>query len=316
MNSSPRVFISHASEDKERFVFDFAIKLRAKGVDAWVDQWEILPGDSLVQKIFNEGLGEAEAAIIVLSQNSVNKKWVQEELDVSVVLKIKGQIRLIPVVLDDCTVPNALIATKWVKIPDITSYYKELDQIAMTIFGVTAKPPLGTPPRYVQTEIDEVPGLSKVDSIVLKLACEKVLETGSPYVQTATILPDLEVLGIPVQEFSEALEILYDQSLIAVQREFADNISFLEVTLYGFDQYAHIYIKSFDDLVMRVGSLIVNEGIITNNAMAQTLAQPLVLIDHILKLLTSNDFIEITEAMGDDIQVIDVKAKLKRKLRG
>ena len=53
---SPKVFVSHASEDKERFVRNFATQLRAQGIDAWVDEWEIVPGDSLIDKIFEEGL--------------------------------------------------------------------------------------------------------------------------------------------------------------------------------------------------------------------------------------------------------------------
>ena len=31
----PKVFISHASEDKERFVVNFATALRENGIDAW-----------------------------------------------------------------------------------------------------------------------------------------------------------------------------------------------------------------------------------------------------------------------------------------
>lgn len=82
-----KVFISHSWDDKERFVTEFAIKLRGRGVDAWVDQWEMMPGDSLVRKIFCEGIQNAEAFIIVLSKNSVQKKWVKEELDLAVVKK-------------------------------------------------------------------------------------------------------------------------------------------------------------------------------------------------------------------------------------
>ena len=81
---NPKVFISHASEDKDRFVTSFATKLRENGVDAWFDRWEILPGDSLVDKI-NEGLKEAQAVIIILSNFSVNKPWVREELNTSIV---------------------------------------------------------------------------------------------------------------------------------------------------------------------------------------------------------------------------------------
>lgn len=79
----PKVFLSHAGEDKERFVVEFAKRLREKGVDAWFDKWEILPGDSLVDKIFEEGLKDADAIIVVLSENSINKPWVREELNAS-----------------------------------------------------------------------------------------------------------------------------------------------------------------------------------------------------------------------------------------
>ena len=49
---NPKVFICHASEDMERFVMHFATKLRNVGIDAWLDKWEMLLGDSLVDKIF------------------------------------------------------------------------------------------------------------------------------------------------------------------------------------------------------------------------------------------------------------------------
>src|SRR5215207_9497571 len=98
----PKVFVSHASEDKDRFVIDFATKLRSEqGLDAKVDTWEILPGDSLVRKIFDEGIGEAEAVIVVISEHSINKPWVREELDVSTVRSIEDGIKLIPVVIGD-----------------------------------------------------------------------------------------------------------------------------------------------------------------------------------------------------------------------
>jgi len=79
--SNTKVFISHASEDKERFVIDFATKLRKIGIDAWLDKWEMLPGDSLVDKIFEEGIKDAEAFIVILSKNSILKPWVREELN-------------------------------------------------------------------------------------------------------------------------------------------------------------------------------------------------------------------------------------------
>ena len=128
------MFISHASEDKDRFTVDFATRLRERGINAWIDQWEMLPGDSLIDKIFEEGIGNAQAVIVVISKHSVHKKWVREELNAAMVRKIDGLSKLIPVVLDDCTVPEVLKSTIWQKIGDTAHYDGELDRIVMAIF--------------------------------------------------------------------------------------------------------------------------------------------------------------------------------------
>ena len=98
---NPKVFVSHASEDKERFVINFAKKLREKGVDAWVDKWEMKLGDSLVDKIFEEGIKSCDTFIIILSKFSVTKPWVREELDSAIVKRIEEKTRLIPIVIDE-----------------------------------------------------------------------------------------------------------------------------------------------------------------------------------------------------------------------
>jgi TIR domain len=83
-------------------VIDFATKLRAeRGLDAFVDSWEIRPGDSLTQWIFDEGIGRAVAVIVVISEYRINKSWVRKELDVSTVMQIEDYLKLIPVVIGD-----------------------------------------------------------------------------------------------------------------------------------------------------------------------------------------------------------------------
>ena len=106
--ATPRVFISHGSEDKDRFVLGFATQLLERGIDAWIDQWEIVLGDSLVQRIFSIGIAGADAFIVILSSTSVNKSWVQAELDAAVVRNIEDNTRLIVIRLDDVEVPTAL----------------------------------------------------------------------------------------------------------------------------------------------------------------------------------------------------------------
>ena len=119
---APKVFISHASEDKERFVIDFATKLRAKGVDAWVDKWEINPGDSLIDKI-NQGLDDCDVFIIILSETSVNKPWVREELNTAIVNRIDENTKLIPIIIDkNIQIPSLLKSIFRVTIEDLYNY--------------------------------------------------------------------------------------------------------------------------------------------------------------------------------------------------
>lgn len=121
--------------------------MRENGVDAWLDQWEMKPGDSLVDNIFEEGLKDARAVIAwVLSKVSVQKPWVREELNTSVVNRISRGTRLIPVVIDDCEVPESLRSTLWQKVDDLADYDQSLQRILSAIFDVDDKPNIGQPP--------------------------------------------------------------------------------------------------------------------------------------------------------------------------
>jgi hypothetical protein len=147
---SPRVFTCHASEDKERFVIPFATALRERGIDVWVDRWEIGPGDNFVGRIFDEGIGNADAAMIVLSPHSVIKPWVREELDSAFVARLERQIRLIPLIVEDCNVPAPIRHLRYIRVKNLAQFHEEVDEIARILFNVSIKPPLGPLPGYAQ----------------------------------------------------------------------------------------------------------------------------------------------------------------------
>jgi hypothetical protein len=107
-----KTFISHSSIDKP-FVERLATDLRTReGIDAWLDKWEILPGDSIPAKL-EEGLSSASVFLLVLSPESVNSQWVSyerqtwltEQIDEEVRANQESRIpnrRLIPVLYKDC----------------------------------------------------------------------------------------------------------------------------------------------------------------------------------------------------------------------
>ena len=72
-----RVFVCHSSKDKPA-VEKLAQALRERGIDAWLDKWEIGPGDDIVARI-NEGLEETQAGLIVFSAHTIESGWIKAE---------------------------------------------------------------------------------------------------------------------------------------------------------------------------------------------------------------------------------------------
>lgn len=168
----PKAFVSHSTQDHP-FVERFARDLRAKGVDAWYSGWEIKPGDSIRAKI-EEGLEGCEYFIIVLSKNSINRPWVQTELDAATIRKLNGKVRkIIPVKIEDCgELPPTLSALCW---EDFSNQPHEaaLKRVLDSIFGVDVRPPLGKPPSTMQ---DDVPS----PTIILRQPKKSSAQTNFP----------------------------------------------------------------------------------------------------------------------------------------
>lgn len=317
---NPKVFISHASEDKERFVINFATKLREKGVDAWVDKWEMLPGDSFVNKIFEEGLKEAQAVIIVLSNNSTEKPWVREELNVSIVKRLSEGTKVIPIVLDNCKVPQALTSTLWEPIPDLKNYEQNFKRILGSIFGTTDKPALGKAPAHTTSVYHEIGGLTKSDNLVLKESCEYLIENNDIGVDPEQLFGDGEKLGFSRSEVKDCIEILEKNGYLDVELYSGDDKDdyscFFRVTISGMECYAKSYITDYSETVEKIISLIVNEGIESNTDIREKINKPIIIINHILDMLELNGYVKLSKSMRDIVQIdiYDVSASLRRTL--
>jgi hypothetical protein len=216
--AEPKAFVSHASEDKARFVLSFASLLRANGVDAWLDRWEMAGGDSLVQRIFDEGIAEADAIVVVISKYSVSKPWVREELDAAVVKRITDSTRLLPILLDDVDVPPAV---RHLLRYDVTKLGEEgtLDGVLRTLFGATARPPLGNPLAYVRSARIVGRRADPIDDLVLTSFLER-FRTLPPNTQwQSTLVKDQVVAeGISEDAFTESLTALVSDGLVIGQR--------------------------------------------------------------------------------------------------
>ncbi|WXL27776.1 toll/interleukin-1 receptor domain-containing protein [Ectopseudomonas mendocina] len=314
MENAPKVFVSHASEDKERFVMDFAHKLRSNGVDAWLDKWEMKPGDSLITKIFEEGIKNAKAVIVVLSRYSVEKPWVKHELDAACVKRINSGSKLIPVVIDDCEVPEVLQATLWEKISDTSSYQQNFDRILASIFGASDKPALGAPPSFVSSFGIGVGTFNNVDSFVCKSACEFALRSGSKQIELAAFCND-DGFIVPEGELKNSIEYLGEYGTFELKHHLGGGFPLIFISDSGFELYAREHVENYSSVFQSVVSHIVNNHLLMLSHIKSKLDVNPFLIEHIIRILEGAGEIKVSWFLSGDCSIDWVSQSLRRSLR-
>jgi len=266
----PVAYICHTSEDKGTFVVPFARKLSEKGIRVSVEPWELSHGDSLIEKIFTEGIKSADAFIVILSEFSVRKTWITEELRPGLVKRITTHSRLIPIVIDDCEVPDALKTLPVVTIRDINLTDGEITNIATTLYGGQMPEPIAPEaPDTLAKSADEplkmIKGLTKEEMLVLKLSCEASVEKERRFINTSDIMPELDAKGISGALLNRSLINLDEMGYLKAGRVLGSpNIEFFNTTARGYEAYAQAYTDGFDSLVLKVLAAVVEEDLYTN----------------------------------------------------
>lgn len=85
----PRVFISHASEDKDAIARPLAHALRERHVEVWFDEISLKVGYSLREAI-DRGLARADFGIVIISPVFFKKRWTIRELNGLVAREMGG----------------------------------------------------------------------------------------------------------------------------------------------------------------------------------------------------------------------------------
>jgi hypothetical protein len=113
-----KVFLCHSSGDKTQ-VRRICSWLQKIGVDPWLDEDRILPGQDWEREI-TVAVKESDAVLVCLSKESVSKGgYVHKELRFALDIaerQPEGTIFLIPVKLEECEPPARLYYLHWVNI--------------------------------------------------------------------------------------------------------------------------------------------------------------------------------------------------------
>lgn len=116
-----RIFLAHAREDKEqvRTLYD---ELKARGLDPWLDEVDLVPGQIWKDEISN-AIRDARVFLACLSSQSVGKvSYLQNEFRIALSAfgeRPPGSIYIIPVRLDECKVPDLTIPDRGLSFKDI-----------------------------------------------------------------------------------------------------------------------------------------------------------------------------------------------------
>lgn len=101
------IFLSYSHQD-QKYADLLSEYLSEAGHDVWQDKLKLKPGDNLIEKV-NLGIKEAEVLIVIVSENSLQSKWVMHEFSALALGDISSENRrVIPVLIDSSSVPSYL----------------------------------------------------------------------------------------------------------------------------------------------------------------------------------------------------------------
>jgi tetratricopeptide (TPR) repeat protein len=143
------VFLSHSSADKPA-VEELARRLAKDGVQAWLDKWNLIPGDPW-QPAIEKALAESETCAVFVGP-SVFGPWQNEEMRAAIDRRVREsarRFRVIPVLLpgaeraERSSLPTFLAATTWVEFRDSLDDPDAFHRLVCGIRGLEPGPGLG-----------------------------------------------------------------------------------------------------------------------------------------------------------------------------
>jgi len=111
----PEVFISYAHEDAE-LARAFAAGLEAHGLRVWIDENELLPGDSIIEQISGAVAG-IDFFCALVSEASRESRWCQKELSLAITKRLGGEDAVVmPLRVGGVRMPDSLVDVLYVNL--------------------------------------------------------------------------------------------------------------------------------------------------------------------------------------------------------
>lgn len=179
-NTKPKVFISHAWENKP-VVRQLEERLRAAGAEVWVDHVGIRGGDSLPKRI-SDALEWCDTLVLVWSEASRASEWVALEWENAISLKKL----IIPCLLDETRLPGIMARMAYIS-------FHQIDQGTTNLLHA-----LGLNDRHIPEPSPTKAKETSVPHGPLVASPERVAQPKKPVVSLAGVTPAewLQVLSL------------------------------------------------------------------------------------------------------------------------
>ncbi|MGK0190346.1 MAG: hypothetical protein ACI9R3_006171 [Verrucomicrobiales bacterium] len=295
------LLIAHSKEDRSRFIEPFSVALRRIDVEPISDEWSLASRDSLIDRIFREGLKEATTVLVVLSRFNATHEWVQFELEESVIDRIQNIAHFAIILLDGRRVPENL--------PQETSVFSvqqpgdliELSSLLQELAPLLAQRSASQNAARVAdsdggTEEFHIPGLEPLGTTLLALACRSAIESNSLLVKVEDVNTLAEPLRLDEETFRLSLESLVGQSHVKARRANGGQISVMEIERESFGHYMNHVLEDFDDIVSDLAEEIVG-GVRDNETLVERSRLPSLVVTYILDELDAKGHITVIRQM-------------------
>lgn len=307
-----KIFISHDSRDKNRFVEKFATRLLDNGIDVWYDDWELEFGDSLMT-IF-DAISQCDVFISIISEYSVESRWVKEESDSAFIKKIEDNVKFIPVILPgDFEIPNNLHHMVQCRINDLNNYDSEFNRLLSTIFGISLKPKIGNVPRY--TLVSPINEFEQSDTIVVKVMGDFFLKNKIPSLSFDQIVDLTADFDLTKEDIMDSIEMLAENNLIKYTETFSNTPINIKFTYGGVKLYCKNYIDDYNLYIKKIFSSILNENMMENDQIIQKTNIARFIVNAILDCLESRNYVKLYKTISGSYIIYKVSVTGKRYMK-
>jgi TIR domain len=311
-NRPLRVFLCHASEDKERVRKLYKL-LQAAQVKPWLDEEDILPGQEWAD-VIPQAVRDSDAVIVCVSQFVNKTGYLQKEIHVALDVAEEqppGAIYVIPVRLEECEMHQRLQKWQWVDLfqsqgferlmRSLQSRAQALDRIIPTI-----------PPTIKERSGDMV----DLGTVIDRAVEQAIAELGPIRVDFDSLVTRLASEGIDKRAVKRSVDFLREHGVLEGQPNIQGSYSRISLNQQAATEYMLSKAPNRDEAERSVGAWLSSHhnrnAFVRASSIGKHVDVPTETVTHLVKAWAAQDLLQFTEIGNGDILVHKVTETFRR----